>query len=107
MAKATQEGRICITGRTKDIIKCKGFQVSPKELEDLLYKRSAVEDVAVVGAKDDEGNEVPWAFVVASKDVAEQPEEERTKALLAEINGMVAGYKKVRGVTWLSALPKR
>jgi 4-coumarate--CoA ligase len=107
VAKATKEGRLVLTGRTKDIIKMRGFQVSPKELEDLLYKQPSVADAAVVGVKDEDGAEIPWAFLVATKEAAEQPEKERSEAVIQAINPNVAGYKKIKGITWLEELPKR
>ncbi|KDN48514.1 acetyl-CoA synthetase-like protein [Tilletiaria anomala UBC 951] len=106
MAKVSEQGHITLTGRTKDIIKVNGFQVSPRELEDLLFKQPSVADAAVVGATDDQGTEIPWAFLVASKDAAEVPEKERSEAITKAINGHVAGYKRIKGITWVDALPK-
>jgi 4-coumarate--CoA ligase len=83
-----------------------GFQVSPKELEDLLFRESYVADAAVAGVQNEDGTEIPWAFLVASKEAALLASEERNTAVLHSINAKVAGYKKIKGITWLEALPK-
>ncbi len=105
-AKISKAGRVTLTGRTKDIIKMSGFQVSPKELEDLLFREKEVADVAVVGVREEDGSEIPWAFVVPSKEAAAMSEQERSSAIMGSVNTKVAYYKKIRGVTWLEALPK-
>lgn len=107
------EGFVRITDRTKDVIKVSGFQVSPAELEDELLKNPLVHDVAVVGVQDpgtSNGEEVPWAFCVASDrgKKEEADDESRAKRVKEELNqgGRIAKYKFVKGVTWLDALPK-
>lgn len=84
-----------------------GFQVSPKELEDLLFKQQQVADAAVVGVKDENGAEIPWAFLAPTKEAADVAEKERSEAVIQAINSQVAGYKKLKGVTWIEQLPKR
>ncbi|OJJ81419.1 adenylate-forming enzyme AfeA [Aspergillus glaucus CBS 516.65] len=63
-----QNGRFYIKGRTKELIKVRGWQVAPAELEAVLLKHPAIEDAAVIGATSKDGSEVPRAFVVLSKD---------------------------------------
>ncbi|MYS74426.1 AMP-binding protein, partial [Streptomyces sp. SID5926] len=68
------DGWLFVVDRVKELIKYKGFQVAPAELEALLLTHPGVADAAVVGAYDDDGNEVPHAFVVrqpAAPDLAE------------------------------------
>ena len=63
-------------------------------------------DVAVVGkpeAKDSVQNELPWAFVVPEDG---NLSDDRTPELLEYVNSRVAGYKKIRGVTWTNELPR-
>ena len=79
----------------------------PREIEDVLMAHPAVAECAVVGVKDEDGAEIPWAFLVATKEAAEQPEKERSEAVIQAINPNVAGYKKIKGITWLEELPKR
>ncbi|KAK5648569.1 hypothetical protein RI129_003461 [Pyrocoelia pectoralis] len=67
-------GKIFIVDRIKDIIKYKGFQVAPAELEDLLLSHLAVRDCGVIGVPDERAGELPLAFVVRQngKNVTEQ-----------------------------------
>ncbi|HEX8922535.1 MAG TPA: AMP-binding protein, partial [Pyrinomonadaceae bacterium] len=61
---ADEEGHFFIVDRAKELIKYKGFQVAPAELEALLLSHPAVSDAAVVPFPDEEAGEVPKAFVV-------------------------------------------
>ena len=58
------EGWFRVTDRIKELIKYKGFQVAPAELEDILLTHPAVADVAVVRSPDEHAGEVPKAFIV-------------------------------------------
>lgn len=60
----TEDGGLYVTGRIKEIIKYKGFQVAPSEIEALLLTHSSVKDVAVVGKPDEVSGELPMAVVV-------------------------------------------
>ncbi|PWN31755.1 acetyl-CoA synthetase-like protein [Meira miltonrushii] len=109
VVKIDESGYIKITDRLKDVIKSKGFQVSPAELEGILFKDERVKDAAIIGSIDPhDGNELPWAFIVPSQTL---PEDEKAKdeiatSILKRVNEQVAGYKKIAGITWLDALPK-
>lgn len=86
------------------MIKVKGIQVAPAELEDLLLGHSKVEDCAVIGIPDDYSGERPFGFVVL------KPEIEGTKEILDEILDYVKA-KKVRtkwltGVRIIDQIPK-
>ena len=59
-----QDGYFFITDRMKELIKYKGFQVSPTELEQVLLKHPDVVEAAVIGLPDEESGELPKAFVV-------------------------------------------
>ena len=59
-----EEGMLTITDRIKEMIKVKGIGVAPAELEDLLLGHPKIEDVAVLGIKDDYAGELPKAYVV-------------------------------------------
>jgi 4-coumarate--CoA ligase len=113
VVKIDERHYITITDRLKDVIKAKGFQVSPAELEAVLFKDSRVADVAVIGVRDEkDGAEKPWAFLVPHDTSLLQGEkdEERNqaaKAIQDKANGQMAGYKKIEGITWIEALPKR
>ncbi|WP_399138806.1 4-coumarate--CoA ligase family protein [Streptomyces sp. NBUA17] len=96
------EGWLFVVDRVKELIKYKGFQVAPAELEALLLGHPGVADAAVVGAYDDDGNEVPHAFVVRRPD-APGPSESELMMYVAE---RVAPYKRVRRVTFVDAVPR-
>ncbi|XP_065221532.1 uncharacterized protein LOC135846386 [Planococcus citri] len=89
-----------IVDRIKDLIKYKGLQVAPAELEALLLKHPCVKDVAVIGVPDDIAGEVPRAFVVKMKDVTE-------KELVDYIAEQVAPHMKLRGgVKFITEIPR-
>ena len=64
MARIDADGHMYIVDRVKELIKYKGFQVPPAELEALIVTHPAVADVAVIGVPDVEAGELPKAFVV-------------------------------------------
>jgi 4-coumarate--CoA ligase len=95
------DGHLFVVDRLKELIKYKGFQVPPAELEALLLTHPAVADAAVIGLPDDEAGEVPVAFVVRRPDV------DVTEAQIQEfVAGQVAHYKQLRRVTFIDAVPK-
>jgi acyl-CoA synthetase (AMP-forming)/AMP-acid ligase II len=93
------EGYLTIVDRAKELIKYKGFQVAPAELEAVLLRHPAIADVAVIGVPDEEAGEVPMAFIVRSRELTA----EDVTAYLAE---HVAPYKKVRHVQFRDSIPK-
>ena len=58
------DGHLFIVDRLKELIKYKGFQVPPAELEALLLTHPQIADAAVIGLPDDEAGEIPAAYVV-------------------------------------------
>ena len=101
IAVLDEHDHVSIVDRVKELIKYKGFQVPPAELEALLVAHPKVADVAVVGVPDDEAGELPKAFVVA------QPGVDLTAEELQEyVAGHVAGYKKIRLVEFVDEIPK-
>jgi acyl-CoA synthetase (AMP-forming)/AMP-acid ligase II len=93
------DGYLFVVDRLKELIKYKGFQVAPAELESLLLKHPAVADAAVIPHPDLEAGEVPKAFVVM-KGAATADE------LMAFVNEQVAPYKKIRMVETVTEIPK-
>ncbi|SIR67554.1 AMP-binding protein [Williamsia sterculiae] len=101
MARVDAAGRVFIVDRLKELIKYKGYQVPPAELEALLLTHPKIADTAVIGVNDDEGEEIPKAFVVV------QHGAELTEAEVIDfVAGQVAPYKKVRQVEFIDAIPK-
>jgi len=95
------DGHLYIVDRLKELIKVKGFQVPPAELEALLLTHPAIADAAVIGRADDESGEIPVAFVVL------RPGSEATAEQIQEfVAGKVATYKQVREVVFIDAIPK-
>ena len=95
-------GRYTVVDRVKELIKYKGYQVAPAELEAVLIGHPQIADAGVIGVKDAEsGEELPKAFVVRAPG-AEITEDE-VKAYMAE---KVAPHKKVRLVEFIDAVPK-
>jgi len=58
------KGRIHVVDRLKELIKYKGYQVSPSEIEIVLLSHPAVKDAAVIGRPDEHSGEIPVAFVI-------------------------------------------
>ncbi|OBZ76378.1 4-coumarate--CoA ligase-like 3 [Grifola frondosa] len=75
-----ENGDIFVVDRIKELIKVKGFQVAPSELEGHLIGHPDVVDVAVVGAPDDYSGEVPLAYVVLKPDTAKAIQENTSLA---------------------------
>jgi 4-coumarate--CoA ligase len=90
-----------ITDRLKELIKYKGFQVAPAELEAHLLTHPAVADAAVIAIADEEAGEVPKAYVVL------KPGHRVTSGELVEhVAAHVAPYKKVRAIEFIDEIPK-
>ena len=94
-------GRVHIVDRRREMIKYKGFQVLPAELESVILELSEVRDVAVVGVRDSHGAESPKAFV--SLRPGKSLSGERVQA---HVKSQVAGYKQVREVEFVDAIPR-
>lgn len=100
-----------VTDRLKEMIKYKGFQIAPSELEDLLLRHEHVVDAAVCAIYDEaQATEVPMAYVSlvdSHKGLAGIELHSVLEGVKGWINGKVAGYKKLRGgVHHLQELPK-
>jgi acyl-CoA synthetase (AMP-forming)/AMP-acid ligase II len=97
------EGYLAIVDRLKELIKVKGFQVAPAELEALLLKHPQIADAAVIPVADDQAGEVPKAFVVLHAG----PQHTLTEAdVRAFIHSQVAHYKCLEYVEFVDAIPK-
>ena len=99
IAREAEHGSVRIVDRVKELIKYKGYQIAPAELEGLLLTHPAIADAAVIGVPDEAAGEVPKAFVVASRPLT-PPE---VSAFVAE---RVAPYKKLRAVEIVDEIPK-
>ncbi|OGM48966.1 hypothetical protein ABOM_003202 [Aspergillus bombycis] len=97
------DDKIFIVDRKKEMIKYKGLQVAPAELEALLLSHSYIQDAAVVGVPDPdiEGNEHPRAYVVADQS-------QITEAMIKDfVKANLASHKQLRGgVAFIEVIPK-
>jgi acyl-CoA synthetase (AMP-forming)/AMP-acid ligase II len=96
---ADADGWIFITDRLKELIKYKGYQVAPAELEAVLLAHPAVADCAVIPSPDEKAGEVPKAFVVLKSEATAED-------LMAHVAERVAPYKKVRRLEFIDGIPK-
>ena len=93
------DGYLFITDRLKELIKVKGFQVAPAELEALLLTHPSVADVAVIGRPDERAGELPVAYVVARGTLD-------VEALEAWVAQQVVAYKQLGDVVLCETIPK-
>jgi acyl-CoA synthetase (AMP-forming)/AMP-acid ligase II len=96
---ADADGWLSVVDRLKELIKYKGYQVAPAELEAILLTHPAVADAAVVPSPDEMAGEVPKAFVVLKSEATADD-------LMAFVAARVAPYKKVRRVEFVEQIPK-
>ena len=101
IARVDDDGNWFIVDRVKELIKYKGYQVAPAELEAVLLNHPGIADAAVIGVYDEENNEVPKAFVVRMPGA--DLDADGVKAYVA---AQVAPYKKIRLVEFIEAVPK-
>jgi 4-coumarate--CoA ligase len=97
-----------ITDRVKELIKYKGFQVPPAELEGKLMENDMVDDVAVIGVQDEQQHtEVPRAYIVAAQDKRSNVGEDEARAIVEWTSKKVANHKRLRGgVVFIDEIPK-
>ena len=100
IAIVDEDGWFQIVDRLKELIKYKGFQVAPAELEAILITHPQVADCAVIGVPDEEAGELPKAFVVPASDDLD------TAALTAFVAEQVAPHKRVRAIELVAEIPK-
>lgn len=96
------DGWLFVVDRVKELIKYKGFQVAPAELEALLLTHPGIADAAVIGSRNDEGNEIPHAYVVRRPTAPGLSANE----IMMYVAERVAPYKRVREVTFIDGVPR-
>ena len=99
LCRVDPDGYLFVVNRVKELIKYKGHQVAPAELEAVLLAHPHVADAAVVRSPDQQEGEIPKAFVVANGPVDAQ-------ALMAWVAEQVAPYKRIRRVEFIDEIPK-
>ena len=95
------DGYVWVLDRLKELIKYKGFQVPPAELEGVLLEHPGISDAAVIGKDDLESGEIPKAFVVTTPGTEVSAED-----VMSFVAERVATFKHVREVEFIDAVPK-
>jgi acyl-CoA synthetase (AMP-forming)/AMP-acid ligase II len=100
VARQDEEGYLYIVDRKKDMIISGGFNVYPREVEEVLYQHPAVQDAAVFGIPDERWGEAVMAAVVLRSGC-----QATANDLRAFCAGKIAGYKRPRAIEFLASLP--
>jgi acyl-CoA synthetase (AMP-forming)/AMP-acid ligase II len=96
---ADADGYFYVVDRIKELIKYKGYQVAPAELEAVLLAHPVIADAVVIPSANEEAGEIPKAFVVRRGEVT-------AEEIMAFVAERVAPYKKVRAVEFTDQIPK-
>jgi acyl-CoA synthetase (AMP-forming)/AMP-acid ligase II len=99
IGRVDENGFFYIVDRLKELIKYKGYQVAPAELEAVLVSHPKVRDAGVIGVPNEEGEEVPKACVVVDDGL-------ESEELIAYVAERVAPYKRIREVEFVDEVPK-
>lgn len=104
------DGYFYITDRIKELIKVRGYQVAPAELESLLLTHEAVQDAAVIGRPDDASGELPRAYVVLKEQQSTATADEQATNrddIYEWVKSRVAPYKRLDGgIVFTDKIPK-
>jgi long-chain acyl-CoA synthetase len=100
IGKMDDDGYFYITDRKKDMIIYKGYNVYPREIEEVIFTHPAVEQCAVVGKPNVDVGEAPVAFIQLRQGAKATAEE-----ITEHTNSQIAAYKKIREVKFLDAIP--
>lgn len=100
IGREDEDGFFYITDRKKDMIIYKGYNVYPREIEEVIFEHPAVQQCAVVGREEIEVGEAPVAFVEVKKGLNVTKEE-----IMEHTNSRIAHYKKIRDVIFVDQIP--
>jgi len=104
IAMVDSDGYYYITERLKELIKVKGLQVAPAELEALLLSHPVIADCAVIGVPDERTGEIPKAYITLKP--RNPPTDKTRKDIIEFIEKKVAPHKRLRDVEFIDAIPK-
>ena len=100
IGREDEDGFFYITDRKKDMIIYKGYNVYPREIEEVIFRHPAVQQCAVVGKPDEQAGEVPIAYVELKRGRSTTKDD-----IIEHTNSQVAFYKKVRDVLFMEKIP--
>ncbi|KAI7907903.1 uncharacterized protein BX663DRAFT_557116 [Cokeromyces recurvatus] len=101
----SKSGEFFIIDRIKEVIKYKGFQVPPAELEAILITSSIIADCAVIGVYDNtQATELPRAYITLKPGYI--PSEETAQEIMKYVADRVVPYKQIRSVRFIDVIPK-
>lgn len=95
-----EDGYIFLVDRKKDMIKHKGYNIYPRNLEEVFYEHPDVKEAAVIGVPDPEAIEIPKAYIVLKEDATVTKDE-----LLKFVHERVAKYEKIRELEFVQEVP--
>jgi long-chain acyl-CoA synthetase len=101
LASLDEDGYLYIVDRKKEIIICGGENISPREVEEVLYTHPAILEAAIIGIPDDHWGEIVKALIVLKKGAKVSAEE-----IIFHCKTNLASYKKPRSVEFLDSFPK-
>ncbi|MGH2698216.1 MAG: 4-coumarate--CoA ligase family protein [Actinomycetota bacterium] len=99
IGRVDSDGYFFLVDRLKELIKYKGMQVAPAELESILLSHPQISDAAVIGVADEEAGEIPKAFVVLAQELGEDE-------IVSYVAERVAPHKRIRRVEVVDEIPK-
>jgi 4-coumarate--CoA ligase len=103
VAHYDEEGNFYITDRIKELIKVRGYQVAPAELEEILLSHPAIQDATVIPFPDEVSGELPRAYVIRRPNAPDVTESE----IYEYVRERVAPYKRLEGgVVFTDVIPK-
>ncbi len=104
LGKMDEDGFFYVVERAKDMILASGFNVYPREVEEVLFRHPAVQEAAVAGTPDEYRGETVAAFVILKPGIA--PSDETRQSILAYCKQNLAGYKVPKILEFRQTLPK-
>jgi len=104
LGKMDEDGFFYVVERVKDMILASGFNVYPREVEEVLFQHPAVQEAAVAGTPDEYRGETVAAFVILKPGIA--PSDETRQSILAHCKQNLAGYKVPKLLEFRQTLPK-
>ncbi|KAI6115792.1 hypothetical protein EDD16DRAFT_1828046 [Pisolithus croceorrhizus] len=109
--KMNKRGEVFVLDRLKEMLKVRGFQVAPAELEGCILGHPDVEDTCVVGIPDEYSGELPVAFVVLHQEAGKRAQDpgvghEIKRSIAKHVADHKVAYKRLAGVEFVASIPK-